>query len=380
MRTIAFINQKGGVGKTTSAVNIAAGLARDGRRVLLVDLDPQAHATQHVGVELAPGQRSIYDVLLGDAPLAGILRPVCENLTLAPSHIDLVAAEIELYGRPGRERILCAALQPHREQFDLALIDCGPSLGLLTLNALAAADEVVIPLQAHFLALQGLGRLLETVARVRESINPSLRVGGVLLCMYEPGTRLAHEVADDIRRFLEAAQPGAPWYGAGIFATPVRRNIKLAECPSFGKSIFDYAPRSRGVADYTAVAREIAPLPTPAPLAEACADEAAVMPGNGAGHDPAAAPIPADAAAPSESGVKLAGWPGGVDCSSTAAGRHGQAHAAGRHGHAQLSRDPLARTPSVEPGPSPCEAGDQPPGDPESMGLPAAPDSAASAS
>lgn len=258
MRSIAVINQKGGVGKTTTAVNLSAALARDGRRVLLVDLDPQAHATMHTGAEVGSDELSIYDVLIRGAALGETARTVGDRLVVIPAHIDLVGAEIELAGRGQRETVFGRALRPYHDGFDFCLVDCAPSLGLLTINALAAVEEVLIPLQPHFLALQGLSRLLETVTLVRERLNPALRVVGVVLCLYEAGTRLAQEVRDDVVRFLAAAEPPAPWFGACVFETVIRRNIKLAECPSFGRTIFDYSPNSHGAADYLALARELA--------------------------------------------------------------------------------------------------------------------------
>lgn len=271
MRVIAFINQKGGVGKTTTAVNVAAGLWRAGRRVMLVDLDPQGHATLHLGVELGPGEPSVYDVLTQTAAVAEVARYCDERLSILPAHIDLVGAEIEIAGAPNRERILASALAPHREHYDVMVLDCAPSLGLLTVNALAAATEVIIPLQPHFFGLQGLAKLLETVSLVRDHINPDLRVSGVVLCMHEKGTKLAQEVTADIERFLADAAPGAPWRGARLLQTRISRNIKLAECPSFGKSIFDYAPDSRGAEDYAALAQEIDAL-SPAAVSADAAD------------------------------------------------------------------------------------------------------------
>ncbi len=269
MRSIAIVNQKGGVGKTTTAVNVSAALARAGQRVLLIDLDPQAHATMHLGIELGPGDKSTYDVLLSGDTLRAAARQVAEGLTLVPGHIDLVAAEVELAERPERELILARALETFSDPYDILMIDGGPSLGTLTINALAAVEEVIIPLQPHFLALQGLGKLLETVSLVRGVLKPALRVSGVVLCMYETNTRLAQEVRSDVSRFIRDAEFQDAWYGARVFETRIRRNIRLAECPSFGQTIFDYAPRSRGAEDYTALAGEILAMEEPGEVAEA---------------------------------------------------------------------------------------------------------------
>jgi chromosome partitioning protein len=258
MRRVAIINQKGGVGKTTTAVNLAAALARRGQRVLLMDLDPQAHATTHLGVEPDGQSPSMYDVLVNSKPLAEARREIAPNLFLAGSDINLAAAEVELVGVVGREVILRDALEQDSENFDFLLMDCAPSLGVLTLNALAAANEVFIPLQPHFLALHGLGKLLETTALVAKRINPNLKVSGVLLCMYESATRLAQEVAGNLTEHLERHRTASvPWAGARLFNTRIRRNIKLAESPSFGKSIFEYAPSCHGASDYLALACEV---------------------------------------------------------------------------------------------------------------------------
>ena len=259
MRTIAVLNQKGGVGKTTSAVNIAAALAAQGLRVCLIDLDPQANASVHLGVSLTPEEMSIYDVLTGDAKLADVRRVIDENLWLIPSHLNLAAAEVELAAELGRELILRDQLadDPMTSQFDYILIDCPPSLGILTLNALAAVQEVLIPLQPQFFALCGLVKLLETIQKVSRRINPKLRLGGVVICMYESGTRLAQEVCDDVERFFETRERNSILANAKIFQTRIRKNIKLAEAPSFGQSIFQYAPSSNGAEDYANVASEL---------------------------------------------------------------------------------------------------------------------------
>jgi chromosome partitioning protein len=258
MRRIAIINQKGGVGKTTTAVNLAAALAECGQRVCVLDLDPQAHATTHLGIEPDGKAPSMYDVLVHSRPLAGVRRKVAENLWVAGSDINLAAAEVELAGVVGREVILRDLLLQDEGAFDFVFMDCAPSLGVLTLNALSAANEVFIPLQPHFLALHGMGKLFETTALVAKRINPSLKVTGVVLSLYESSTRLAQEVIQDLQDFLDKSRGGnAPWANARIFATRVRRNIKLAECPSFGRSIFAYAPNCHGAEDYAALAREV---------------------------------------------------------------------------------------------------------------------------
>jgi chromosome partitioning protein len=258
MRRIAVINQKGGVGKTTTAVNLAAALARQGERICVLDLDPQAHATTHFGVEPDGDRPSIYDVLVRNRSLADVRRDVGPNLTLVTSDINLAAAEVELAGVVGREVILREALARDAESFDYMLMDCAPSLGVLTINALAAADEVFIPLQPHFFALHGLSKLLETTALVARRINPALRVTGVVICLYDGATRLAHEVVRDLTAFLDGSRSATvPWSAARVFASKVRRNVKLAECPSFGKTIFEYAPKSSGAEDYAALAREV---------------------------------------------------------------------------------------------------------------------------
>lgn len=254
MRTIAVLNQKGGVGKTTSAVNTAAALAAAGRRVVVIDFDPQAHMTIHLGVEPTAVQAGAYEVLTESAGFESSLMLVRPNLWLLAANINLVGAETELVNVVGREIILREAMQGCRDKFDFCLIDCAPSLGLLSLNALAAAEEVLIPLQPHFLALQGFGKLLQTVDLVNKRINPRLKVTGVLLCMHDTRASLSNEVRADIEGFLDAARgTNSAWDGAVVLPAFIRRNIKLAEAPSYGKTIFEYDPACNGAEDYRKV-------------------------------------------------------------------------------------------------------------------------------
>jgi len=253
------MNQKGGVGKTTTSVNLAAGLALEGRRVCLIDLDPQAHTSLHLGLEVVGESPTIYHAFAGEKTLAQVRRLVAPNLWLVPSNIDLAAAEVELADTPGRELILRDTMQQllTNDHYDYLIMDCPPSLGVLTINALSAAEEVFIPLQPHFLALHGLSKLLETTALVTRRLNRKLRVSGIVLCMHESNTRLAADVAADLQAFLAASDPEAPWSRACIFASKIRRNIKLAEAPSHGKSIFEYAPKCPGATDYLELVREV---------------------------------------------------------------------------------------------------------------------------
>lgn len=258
MRSMAVINQKGGVGKTTTAVNLAASLAEQGKRVCVIDLDPQAHASLHLGLSVINDQTSVYDVLCDDASIADARYWINDRLAVVPSNLDLAAAEMELAGEVGREVILRDKLEVDTEEFDFLILDCPPSLGVLTLNALTAVDEVFLPLQPHFLALHGLSKLLKTIEIVAKRLNPSLHLSGVVLCMYESGTRLAAEVSRDVDDFLSLqSTSNGVWAGAKFFQTRIRRNIRLAEAPSFGQSIFQYAPNSNGAEDYLALAQEV---------------------------------------------------------------------------------------------------------------------------
>ncbi len=258
MRTIAVLNQKGGVGKTTSVANIAAALATAGSRVVVLDFDPQAHLTIHLGLEPQIIQSGSYKVLTQSAEFEQQIMLMRPNLWLLPANINLVGAESELVSVVGRETILREAMLSSQDKFDYCLIDCSPSLGLLTLNALAAADDVLIPLQPHFLALRGFGKLLQTVELVNKRINPNLKVKWVLLCMFDGRASLTNEVKDDIAQFLESAKgTDCPWSEAHILPVHIRRNIKLAEAPSYGKTIFEYEENCHGAEDYRKVAELI---------------------------------------------------------------------------------------------------------------------------
>src|SRR5258706_10945372 len=258
MRCIALMNQKGGVGKTTTTVNLGAALAEMGQRVCLVDLDPQAHLTINYGMDPTSDAVNLYNVLIEERSFLEAVHTFDANIALVPSSIDLAAAEIELVSVLGRETILKGRLKSAQHDFDFILIDCPPSLGLLTINALAVATEVIIPMQPHFLALQGVGKLLETVALVSRRMNPLLKVSGIVLTMFDSQTKLSNEVANDLNGFIESAKgKPLPWANAKIFESKIRRNIKLAESPSFGQTILKYEPQSHGAADYRALAREV---------------------------------------------------------------------------------------------------------------------------
>jgi len=258
MRAIAVLNQKGGVGKTTTVVNTAAALAASGLKVAVIDLDPQAHLTIHLGAESETTASGSYKVLTKEAGFEEELLLVRPNLWLLPANINLVGAESELVSVVGRETILREAIKSAEDKFDYLIIDCPPSLGLLTLNALAATEEVLIPLQPHFLALQGFGKLLQTVELVNKRINPNLKVQGILLCMFDSRASLPKEVKSDIEQFLDKARgTNCAWAQARVLPVYIRRNIKLAEAPSYGKTIFEYEQNCHGAEDYKKVAEFI---------------------------------------------------------------------------------------------------------------------------
>ncbi len=288
-RIIAMMNQKGGVGKTTTCTNLGAGLARMGKRVLMIDLDPQAHLSLSLGVDPDHVEKSMYDLLADPSTTAdNVVQQVGDDelLSILPAEVNLAGIEAEL-----ADKVVTGAAQAVLKQKvamlisgigqgntqgsdpesripnpdtrypipDFVLIDCPPSLGLLTVNALTLASEVIVPMQAHFLALQGLGKLFETIAMMKQGINPNLTVAGVVLCMHEGNTLLANEVINDVNSFLtDARGSDAPWADAVVYNPPIRRNIKLAESPSFGQSIFDYAPDCHGAKDYAKLAESVA--------------------------------------------------------------------------------------------------------------------------
>jgi chromosome partitioning protein len=273
------------VGKTTTTVNLGAALAELGKRVCLIDLDPQAHLTINYGIEPTSQITSLYDVLVEEKSILEAIHSVDERIALIPSSIDLAAAEVELVSVLGREMLLKKRLEAAGAalEFDYILLDCPPSLGILTINALAVATEVIVPMLPHFLALQGMAKLLETIQLVSKRMNPRLKVSGVALTMFDSNTKLSNEVVAELEGFIvEARGRNLPWSDAIIFETRVRRNIKLAESPSFGQTIMKYGPKSAGANDYRALAKEVIEMETrstaTAPTAPAVAPAPAASP------------------------------------------------------------------------------------------------------
>ena len=247
-KIISIANQKGGVGKTTTAVNLSASLAVLEKKVLLVDCDPQANATSGIGIDPDTLEKSVYECILGQADVKEvIIETDTPNLDLLPTRIDLVGAEVELVNEKGRENFLAKALEPVRNDYDFIIIDCSPSLGLITINALTASDSVIIPIQSEYFALEGLGKLLNTIRIVQTRLNTKLTIEGMLITMYDHRLRLARQVVEDVRGH----------FGQMVFDTLIFRNTKLAEAPSYGKSIIMHDASSTGAVNYLNLAQEI---------------------------------------------------------------------------------------------------------------------------
>lgn len=247
-KVISIANQKGGVGKTTTAINLAASLAAIEHPTLIIDIDPQSNTTSGLGIEPKTVTSSIYEVMIGGIEMKDAVRETeLPYLELVPAHINLVGAEIEMVDRNERERILWKAVEQVKDKYDFIIIDCPPSLGLLTINSLTSSDSVLIPVQCEYFALEGLGQLLNTIKIVRQHLNPELEIEGVLLTMYDTRTRLSNQVAEEVKRYFDER----------VFSTVIARNIRLAEAPSFGKPAILYDATSVGAKNYLALAREI---------------------------------------------------------------------------------------------------------------------------
>ena len=247
-RLISVANQKGGVAKTTTSVNLGTALALRGHRVLVVDLDPQANATTGLGLDRRAVERTTYDLLAAEATVEEVVRPpAIKNLSIVPASLDLAGAEIELAGAMAREKRLAEALASTRGRFEIVFLDCPPSLGLLTVNALAAAEDLIVPVQCEYYALEGLGQLVETADRVRRSLNPELRIAGFVLTMYDARTKLSRQVADEVRSH----------FGDLVYGSVIPRSVRLSEAPSYGEPVVTLDPASRGAVAYRKLAAEV---------------------------------------------------------------------------------------------------------------------------
>jgi len=250
-KKIAIVNQKGGVGKSTTAVNLSAGLAEKNNKVLLIDIDPQGNASSGLGIEKSEVEFTIYDLLIeSEPPKKAILPSDNDNLDVIPANIELAGAEIELVSIISRESRLKKSLKKINEDYDYIIIDCPPSLGLLTLNALTAADSVMVPIQCEYYALEGLGQLMNTIELVRKNLNSDLRIEGVLMTMYDARTNLSEQVINEVKDYFSEL----------VFETIIPRNVRLSEAPSFGKAILDYSSKSKGAAAYRKLAEEVISL------------------------------------------------------------------------------------------------------------------------